>query len=87
MTTSPELPVTEIRSALEQLARAREFADAHEAEYTAVFPDEYVAILDGNLIGHGPHAVALVERLRSEGHDVTRVYLRFLPVKTGAFVL
>jgi hypothetical protein len=81
MTTTSELPVQEIHAALERMAQARAFADEHEAEYMAVYPDEYVAILGGKLIGHGPQAVTLIERLRAAGHDVAHVYLRFLPVK------
>lgn len=87
MAMHSELPLDEIRASIKRVERDALFADAHEAEYAALYPDEWVAILDQKVIGHGSDGVALIERLRGEGVDVSRTYLRFLEVSIDGYIL
>lgn len=87
MATHSELPLDAIRASIKRVERDALFADAHQEEYAALYPDEWVAILDQNVVGHGENGIALIERLRSEGVDVSRVYLHFVPVNSPMFLL
>jgi hypothetical protein len=41
----------------------RAFLDAHRTELAAKFPDEFVAVVDGEFIDHGPKLFALGEHV------------------------
>ena len=87
MAMHSELPLDEIRTSIQRVERDARFADAHEPEYRALYPDEWVAILDQSVVGHDANGIALIERLRSEGVDVSRVYLQFVQATLDGYIL
>ena len=48
----------------------RAFLDTHRAELAEQYPDEFVAVINGALAGHGPKLFALGDRVhRSTGYE------------------
>lgn len=56
----------------------RAFWDAHRAELTKRYPDQFVAVAGGEAVDHDPDLMALVQRLRVAGRDVRDVRIEFL---------
>lgn len=55
----------------------RAFWDAHRAELTRSYPDEFVAIYDRVVADHDPDLMLLAQRLRAAGYELRDVWIEF----------
>lgn len=70
--------------------RAKErgvFWDAHRSELTQVYPDEFVAVSNRNVVDHDPDLMVLVQRLRAGGHDLQDTWIEFLATDRQKLIL
>ena len=70
---------------LEDARDAWEAADAelnfwrdHYADLVQQYPDQFVAVRDGTVVARNPDLLQVVQSLKHQGIDPTRVWLRFL---------
>lgn len=63
MTTQNEKTYTEFKG----VRRNSAFFDAHYAEYSKKYPDHWVAIHDGKLVGTSPRYYDLIDELKAKG--------------------
>ncbi len=80
----------EIAADLKQFRLDREYLQAHYDELLAQYPDEWVAILNEQLVGHAPDPGKLCEQLRAAGirpGAVLREHLRTTPEPHFHFVV
>jgi hypothetical protein len=65
-------------SALARAEKRQAFWDAHRVDFTARYPDQFVAVVDAAVVDHDADLMALVQRLRAAGHDVRSVWIEFM---------
>ena len=87
MTAIPGLSAEEIRAGLQQFKRDGEYWHEHRAEFKALYPDQYVAVFDGRMVGHDADNWALLNRLDEEGVDVLEAYIEFVPLNARPYIL
>lgn len=56
----------------------RVYWDAHREQHTQDYPDQFVAVLGGNVIGHDPDLMSLVQQLRAQGHAIHNIWIEFM---------
>jgi hypothetical protein len=87
MLGEPPLQSQEEMDAMERLADEREaFFNTHHSEFKRLYPDETIAVLNGEVIEHDVDLGPLVARLEARGIDPRDVWLEFVQVNT-IFVL
>jgi len=83
MLGEPPLQSQEEMDAMERLFNEREaFFDARHAEFKHLYPDETIAVLNGEVIEHDPDLGALLVRLEDRGVDPRDVWMEFVQVNT-----
>jgi hypothetical protein len=65
----------------------RAFWDAHRAELTQAYPDQFVAVRDGQAIGHDTDLMSLVQHVRIAGHDIHDVWIELMPTGRRKLIL
>lgn len=65
-------------AAWQRAEERRAFWDAHRAELTQTYPDQFVAVHRGDVIGHDADLMTLVQQLRAAGHDVHAIWIEFM---------
>jgi len=65
----------------------RAFWDAHRAEYTRSYPEQFVAIVDNKLVAHDLDLRTLLERLGSLGIDLGDVWVEYMVTSERPFLL
>jgi len=85
---APTLPDRATLDAAWQRAEERRaFWDAHRATLTQQYPDEFVAVFNGDVIAHDPDLMSLVQYVRAAGYDVRDVWIEFLATDRHKFLL
>lgn len=87
MTTISELQADEICEGLQQFKRDGEYWHGHRAEFLALYPNQWVAVFEGRMVGHDADNQALLDRLDEEGVDVLQAYIEFVSVRSGFNIL
>lgn len=65
-------------TAWQRAQERRTFWDAHRAELTRAYPDEFVAVSNGDVVAHDPDLMSLVQQLRASGREVTDMSIEFM---------
>lgn len=65
------------RAAWEGAQRERQFWQLHQDEYLAKYPNQFVAVADGEVIATAPTLEEILALLEQEGREPTDVWLRF----------
>jgi hypothetical protein len=82
--------ITKNKATAEAWRRAdeeRAYWEAHEHEFIQKYPDQFVALKDGQVIASEVSLDALVEKLEKQGLDSMDVRLRYVNAHPGSFVL
>jgi hypothetical protein len=72
------LPLEQIEAAWRDGEAERRYWDAHQSELLQRFPDEYVAIVNGEIVIHAPSLTVLSARVRDVGYTMERAWVRFM---------
>jgi hypothetical protein len=65
----------------------RAFWDANRAELTATYPDEYIAIRNGEVVDHDIDLMVLAARLQDHGIRLTEVSIEFMASTPQCYLL
>lgn len=65
----------------------RDFWDAQREMLMRQYPEEFVAVVKGEVVAHGPNLVDLVQQIGAAGHDVRTVWIEFLATDHHKFLL
>ena len=76
-----------LAAAWERADREDAFWEANRADITRRYPDQFVAILDEQVIDSDPDLYVLAERLQSAGHDLRDVWIRFMRLNSPPLLL
>lgn len=77
----------DLDAAMRRADEDRGFWDAHRAEYLRLYPDQFVAVRNGEFLDHDPDLMLLVQRLRANGLDVADLSVHFLASRQQHFLL
>ncbi len=80
MVTIPSLD--KAATAWKEADREQAFWEQHYGEYLERYPEQFVAVHDGVVVGTGVDLPLLVRILEEKGYDLRTVWLRF--IATGA---
>lgn len=67
-----------LEAARQRFEERRAFWDAHRAELTQAYPDQFVAVHRGEVLGHDPDLMSLVQQLRATGYAVQDLWIEFM---------
>jgi hypothetical protein len=84
------VPRTKAETAAAAWNRAEEedaFWQAHEAEYQKRYPDQYVAVLDGEVVAHSSNLDELVAELANRGLTPGDVWGHFFSAHPKTLIL
>ncbi len=76
--TMPDLNLEEVEEELERAAAATAFWRDHYAELLERYPDQFVAVREGDVVATNPNLEGLLESLKRLGIEPTSVWVRFL---------
>ena len=76
-----------LNAAMRRADEERALWDAHRTEYTRLYPDQFVAVRNGELVDHDPDLMLLVQRLRANGLDVGDLSVQFMASSQHRFLL
>jgi hypothetical protein len=76
-----------LRTAMHRAEERRAFWDAHRAELTSSYPDEFVAIFERVVIDHDSDLMVLVQRLRAAGRELHDAWIEFAATDRHKLVL
>ena len=65
----------------------RAYWDAHRAKLTSRYPDEFVAALHGEVVGHDPDLMVLAQRLQAAGIEPKEATIEFMATEPEFFLL
>lgn len=65
----------------------RAFWDVHRTELTQHYPDEFVAVRNGEVVEHDPDLMVLAERLQVAGIQPRDAFIAFLATKPECYLL
>ena len=68
----------ELAGQLKQFSRDCRFISEHKPKYQARYPNRWVAVFDGRLIGIGKDLRKLLRRLERKGFPAGRLAVRFI---------
>lgn len=79
------------RAALDAAQRRAEeeraYWDAHRADLTRRYPDEFVAVRGGEVVEHDPDLMVLAERLQIAGIQPKDAFIAYLATKPECYIL
>ena len=64
--------------AWERADREDAFWEANRVDITRRYPDQFVAVIDEQVVDSDLDLYALAERLRADGHDLREVWISFM---------
>lgn len=76
-----------ISSAWRRAQAEQAFWQAHRAELTERYPDQFVAVLDGHVVATGSDLESLVAGLAAKGLTPQAVWIRFLATTRPMLIL
>lgn len=79
--------MNEHQTILENFQRDIEYAEAHREELLEQYPEQWVAILDQQVVGAKPDVYQLVDELKEWGIPTERVVLRHLTRQEELLIL
>jgi Family of unknown function (DUF5678) len=65
----------------------RAFWSAHRAELTQRFPDEFIAVRNGEIVDHDPDLMILARRLQKKGIPSHKVSIFFTATQPESYLL
>ena len=74
-------------TAIDQFKRDEEYYDAHYSEILGQYPDQWVAVLDGSIVGADEDVFELIDRLRSAGIPTQRTVMRRASTKPEVLIV
>jgi hypothetical protein len=74
-------------AALTQAQIEAAFWDKRANDLGKQFPDQFVAVYDGQVVAVAPHLRDVLQQLQAKGLDARHAWLRFLAVNPYRFVL
>ena len=74
-------------AAQQRAEKERAFWNAHRTELTKAHPDEFIAIQNGEVVGHDLDLLVLAARLQDVGIPMTEVTIEFAATKTELHLL
>jgi hypothetical protein len=77
----------ELSAVWERAERERAFCEAHRTELTRQYPDQFVAVMDEQVVDSDPDLYALAERLQDAGHELRNVWISFLRFRSPPWLL
>lgn len=79
--------MSEHQTILQNFQRDIDYAEAHREELLNRYPEQWVAILDQQVVGAKPNVYQLIEDLRARGIPTQRVVLRHLTRQEELLIL
>ena len=70
----------------DQFQKDIEYSETHREELLNQYPEQWVAVLKGKVVGHTPDVYQLLDELRERGVPTERVVLRHLTRQEELFV-
>jgi len=81
-------PLTEeTRAAIERMDQFHAFWIAHYADFQVQYPDEFVAIINQQVLGHSKDFLSLTDDLEARPEGRSGLQLRFVRVNSPSLVL
>ena len=77
----------EAEAALKQAEAETAFWAEHHQEYVRKYPDQFVAVHDGEVVAASPDLESLLEQLTARGLNVQRVGTRFVASNRYRYLL
>ena len=65
----------------------RAYWDAHRADLTSKYPDEFVAVQNGVVVGHDPDLIVLAQRLQAAGFAPNEATIEFMATEPELYLL
>lgn len=79
--------MNESQAILEKFQRDIDYAEAHREELLNQYPEQWVAILDQQVVGAKPDVYQLIDNLKARGIPTQRVLLRHLTRREELLIL
>ena len=79
--------MNELRAELERFKRDTQYYEAHREELLNQYPEQWVAILDQEVVGASPDPYQLIANLKKGGISTERVVLRHLTRQEELLIL
>jgi hypothetical protein len=76
-----------VRAALREGAAQQEYWDQHQPELQRHYPDQFVAVLGGEVVATGKNLPELIAALEHADLDARRTWLRFVEATPRTLIL
>ena len=76
-----------LNAARRRAEKERAFWSANRAELTRRFPDEFVAVLNGEVVDHDRDLIVLARRLQESGVQPNEAAIEFMATEQELFLL
>jgi hypothetical protein len=82
----PPLDTDELDAGWEAVRAEQRFWEAHYAEYLQHYPEQFVAVKDGEVIATQADLLELLQALKSKGLAPTQVWMHFITANPYSFL-
>lgn len=79
--------IEEINASFKAAEVERAFWHAHHDEFLKTYPDQFVAVLDGEVIATSPDLLKLDRLLKRKGVKMGSVWLKFMETNPRRYIL
>ena len=81
------MTLEEVRAAMQRAQEERDFWEAHYSEYVEKYPDQFVAVHNGEVVATSKDLQGLVLRLKERGLKPTDVRAEFITATPELWIL
>jgi hypothetical protein len=87
MTAQTDLSPELARELWKRAENERAFWDKHYPEFLERYPDQFVAVKNGEVVANAPDLTQLVVLLESKGIDLKKVWAQFISEESHRLIL